>query len=229
MLKIVSQKSNPNNSQPSSVPLAMLFTSTDFAGMERFYRGNLINSITGFKSLNLLGTCDKKGLTNLAVFSQILHLGADPALIGVLFRPQVPGMHSLLNIEETGVFTLSHIRQGQSQAAHWTSARWEESEFEKVGLEPAWQNDFPAPYVKGAAVAMGLRLVDKIPIPQNGTCLVIAGLEWLQVEEGLMAPDGFVDLLKAGTVAGIGLDGYVEEGKLHRFSYARPNQPPQAI
>lgn len=207
----------------------MLFSSSEIAGMERFYRGNLINSITGFKSLNLLGTQNAAGQTNLAIFSQVIHLGADPALIGVLFRPQVPGMHSLPNLEETGVFTLSHIRQGQSQAAHWTSARWEEPEFEKVGLEPAWQEGFAAPYVKGAAVAMGLRLVEKMPIPQNGTTLVIGGLEWLQVEEEWIAADGFVDLLKAGTVAGVGLDGYVEGGKLVRYSYARPGKLPEII
>ena len=54
---------------------------------DRFYRGNLINSLSGFKPASLIGTSDDQGRTNLAIFSNIVHLGADPALVGFVNRP----------------------------------------------------------------------------------------------------------------------------------------------
>ncbi|NCU05821.1 MAG: flavin oxidoreductase, partial [Chitinophagaceae bacterium] len=44
---------------------------------ERFYRGNFINSLSGFKSASLIATVNKEGSSNLAIFSNIVHLGAD--------------------------------------------------------------------------------------------------------------------------------------------------------
>lgn len=52
--------------------------------LERRYRAQLINSLSGFKSANLIGTQDALGRTNLAIISSVFHLGADPALVGLL-------------------------------------------------------------------------------------------------------------------------------------------------
>ena len=49
---------------------------------ERFYRANFINCLSGFKPVSLLGTINQQGQTNLGVFSNIIHIGADPALVG---------------------------------------------------------------------------------------------------------------------------------------------------
>ena len=57
-------------------------------GLEKIYRLNLINSCTGYKSANLIGSIDKEGNTNLAIFSSITHLGSDPAMIGFVLRPE---------------------------------------------------------------------------------------------------------------------------------------------
>lgn len=207
----------------------MKWTSAEIARLERFYRGNLINSITGFKSLNLLGSISADGKTNLAVFTQVIHLGADPALLGILFRPQVPGMHSLQNIRETGVFTLNHVLQGEEEMAHWTSARWEDSEFEAVGFEPEFPEGSLAPFVKGARIRMGLSAEQEIPLEINGTRLLIARLQRLEVPDDCLQPDGFADLVRAGSLAGMGLDGYAEGKSLKRFSYARTSGRPELI
>ena len=207
----------------------MKWTSEEIAGLERFYRGNLINSITGFKSLNLLGTISREGKANLAIFTQVLHLGADPALLGILFRPQVPGMHSLPNIRETGSLTLNHVLQGEEQKAHWTSARWEESEFDAVGFEPEFLDGHSAPFVKGARIRMGLSAEQEIPIEINGTTLLIARLQILEVPDDCLLADGFADLIRAGSLAGMGLDGYAAGADLKRFAYARPSGRPELI
>lgn len=207
----------------------MIWKEADISGMERFFRGNLINSVTGFKSLCLLGSISKEGKTNLAVFTQVFHVGADPALIGVLFRPQVPGMHSLANIRSGKWFTLNHVQQGEELAAHWTSARWEVPEFEAVGLQAEFLEGIPAPFVKGSRVRMALQLVQEFPIELNGTTLVLASIQALEVPGNALQEDGFVNLALAGSMAGTGLDGYAEVNQIRRFSYARPGELPRPI
>ena len=63
------------------------YTYNDIEDMEKIFRLNLINSVTGFKSANLIGTTSKEGITNLAVFSSITHLGSNPPFIGFVLRP----------------------------------------------------------------------------------------------------------------------------------------------
>ena len=52
--------------------------------MKKITRLNLINSCTGYKSANLIGTISNSGKSNVAVFSTVTHLGSDPALIGFI-------------------------------------------------------------------------------------------------------------------------------------------------
>ena len=51
------------------------------------YRRNLINALSGYKSLNLIGTKSENGLTNLAPFSQVFHIGANPQRWGCCSGP----------------------------------------------------------------------------------------------------------------------------------------------
>ena len=55
--------------------------------MEKQIRVHLINSLGGFKSVSLVGTVDASGNQNLGIFSSILHIGANPPLMALLFRP----------------------------------------------------------------------------------------------------------------------------------------------
>lgn len=197
--------------------------------MERFYRANLINSVTGYKSLHLVGTLDKEGVSNLAVFSQVIHLGADPALIGILFRPRIPGMNTLENIQQTEYFTLNHILPEMSQQAHWTSAKWGSSEFGEVGLTEEYKSGFPAPFVKESVVKIGLRLVGEYPVSVNNTCLVAGAIEFLEIPDYAIKQDGFIDLQETRTVAGFGLDGYFDGKRYDRYSYAKPGIRPELI
>ena len=90
---------------------------------DRFYRGNFINSLSGFKSVSLIGTVNNIGQPNLAVFSNIVHIGSDPALIGFINRPIEASPHTLSNIETTGFYSINHIQESFLQRAHQTSAK----------------------------------------------------------------------------------------------------------
>lgn len=204
------------------------FTRTGIDGLERFFRTNLINSLTGFKSVALIGTVSDEGKENLAIFSQIIHVGANPPLIGILFRPDKMERHTLENIRSTRAFTINHLRPEFVKQAHHTAARWEESEFVACDLTPAYDDAFPAPFVGEAQVKMGLKFVEEHPLV-NETVLVVGEIALVQVPDHCLGDDGFVDLERAQSVTCSGLDSYHTTQKLVRLSYAKPNQPLQEI
>ena len=74
---------------------------SDLQGFDRFTRANILNSLSGFKSASLIGTVNKNGQANLAIFSNLVHIGADPALVGFINRPLDAAPHTLSNIQET--------------------------------------------------------------------------------------------------------------------------------
>lgn len=203
------------------------FEKLDFERMPKLFRQNFFNAITGFKSLNLVGTINQNEQTNLAVFSQVLHLGADPALIGILVRPDSVPRHTLSNIESVGFFTLNHVRKEMVKQAHQTAARYatDISEFDAVGLTPVFVDGFRAPFVQEANIRIGLRWVETIPISANQTKLVVGAVQQVILPESAVKTDGFVDVNMAGTITVSGLDAYYTTQKLVRFSYAKPSVP----
>ena len=193
--------------------------------MDRLYRNNLINSISGFKSANLIGTKGAKGVTNLAIFSSVTHFGSNPPLLGFVTRPTVVPRNTYENILREKFYTINHVHAEITAKAHQTSAKYEgnESEFEICGFEEQWTNH-PAPYVKECKVKIGLSLAEKYHIKANDTILVLGNIEEIIVDEGSIGVDGFLDLSKVDTVAINGLDSYLSVRKIARYSYARPGQ-----
>ena len=78
------------------------FNSESLNSLEKNKRVHLINSLGGFKSVSLVGTSDLERNTNLAIFSSIFHIGANPPLIGLIFRPSPPERNTYNNIIKTG-------------------------------------------------------------------------------------------------------------------------------
>jgi len=199
----------------------------EIQGWSRFYRANFVNSLSGFKPVCLIGTTNDSGKFNLAVFSNIVHLGADPTLIGFINRPREAAPHTLANIEQNSYYTINHISPKFIEKAHQTSAKYPEgiSEFEMVGLTPEVKVDFKAPFVKESLVQYALELVEVVSITHNNTFLVIGKMIHAFVEPSYVGEDGFIDLVKAQSIVSLGLDGYGQATALQRFSYAKLNQP----
>ncbi len=201
-------------------------TSEDILSMDKHNRTHLINSLGGFKSVALVGTCDVEGHTNLAIFSSIFHLGANPPLIGLIFRPTPPERNTYNNILETGFYTLNHIHEGIYKQAHQTSARYDKnlSEFDQTGLNPVYKNDFQAPFVEESHIQIGLVFREKIDISINNTTLIIGEIVQIYIPKDGLLHDGFVDLEKANSITCSGLDSYHKTIQLDRLSYAKPNE-----
>jgi flavin reductase (DIM6/NTAB) family NADH-FMN oxidoreductase RutF len=86
---------------------------------------------------------------NTAIVSSVVHLGANPALIGYVSRPNTVERHTVENIKETKFYTINHIHESFIKQAHQTSARYgkDVSEFDAVGLSAEFIDNFHAPFV----------------------------------------------------------------------------------
>ncbi|MEO1032227.1 MAG: flavin reductase [Bacteroidota bacterium] len=200
------------------------FSLEDINTMHHLYRINLINSCSGYKSANLIGTKDELGTSNVAVFSSVTHLGSNPGLLGFFLRPTTVIRNTYDNIKTTGQYTLNHIHLDILEDAHHTSAKYDASisEFDVTDLEEEYKDDFLAPFVKGCPVQMAMIYVEEYPIKANNTILLIGKITKLYVPDDLLEKDGFINLSK-GKVATInGLDGYAVPELKTRLDYQRP-------
>lgn len=199
----------------------------DLQAMEQRERTRLVNSLSGFKSANLIGSCDSQGAANLAVISSVVHLGSHPPLFGFIVRPCKRRRHTLDNILETKHFTINSIGADFFKKAHQTSARYpkEVSEFESVGLTPYYDDDISAPFVLESALKIGLELKEHIQIESNHTQMLIGEVVTLHAPKNAFMPDGYLDLEALDTVTISGLDSYHVTQRLQRLSYAKPDEP----
>jgi len=200
----------------------MIFKQTDLAKMPQRYRAHFINSLSGFKSANLIGSVNHAGITNLSVVSSVVHLGADPALLGFINRPHTVARDTLDNIYATGYFSVNHIGQDFFQQAHQASARYpaEISEFSAVGLTEQYTG-LPCPYVAQSAIKLGLQFKQKIDIELNHTVMIIGQIVEVIVPENSIEADGKVGIETQNSVCVSGLDEYHTTHSLGRLAYAK--------
>jgi hypothetical protein len=78
--------------------------------------------------------------------------------------------------------------------------------------------------VAEAALQIGLSYSEEHLIAANATVFVVGQVEEVRLPEGLLLPDGYIDLEAADTLTGTGLDGYHRTQLLERLAYARPGE-----
>jgi flavin reductase (DIM6/NTAB) family NADH-FMN oxidoreductase RutF len=226
----------------------MQLNQQEIQGLDKEFRRAFINSLAGFRQAVLVGTQSAAGKTNLAIFNSLIHLGANPALFGLINRPDSVQRDTLQNIESQGVYTLNYVAGADYQKAHQTSARYPQgvSEFEQVGFQEQYRPSleapfetqmtdtseaplktqltppFPAPFVAGAMVQIGMKFEERVDLQINGTVLLIGSIQTVYIDDALVAADGFVNLSEAGVLVSQGLDAYFTTSPLGRLPYAKP-------
>lgn len=209
----------------------MVITKENISEFEKLYRTNLFNSLSGFKSANLIGTISKEGKTNLAIFSSVIHVGANPPLMGLLMRPVSVERHTYHKIKETGFFTINQIHKDIFKQAHQTSARYDKdvSEFDACGLTPEFTEIVKAPYVKESKIKIGLKFLEEHEIKSNRTIFIVGEIIEIIFPDEVIVKTGYVDIEKAETIVISGLDSYHETKRIARLSYAKPNTDPKEL
>tara|TARA_B100001027_G_C16246795_1_gene322336 strand:- start:455 stop:1096 length:642 start_codon:yes stop_codon:yes gene_type:complete len=206
------------------------FSEEDILQMPKVKRLNIINSITGIKPANLISTIDERNRHNLAIFSSVVHLGSNPALIGFILRPQEKiRRHTYENILENGYYTINHLPNHKTLEGHYTSAKFdkETSEYDVCHFTPEFQHDFPVPYVKESFLKMGLKHVESIPIKYNGTVMIVGKILQVYVAKSSLSEEGYINLEEAKSVGISGLNTYYDLKKIASYPYARPHELPQ--
>jgi len=203
----------------------------DIDNMTRRFRAQFVNCLSGFKSANLIGTQNIKGVTNLAIISSVIHLGSDPAMLGFISRPHSTSRHTLENIIQSQQYTINHVHEQMIANAHQTSARYpaDQSEFDQCQFTPEFIKQFGAPAVAESRLQIGMQLEEIIPIPSNNTQLVVGKVRWLRVPQDKVLADGTISIEQLKTVTIAGLDSYHSTRQLARYEYAKPDLPPREI
>lgn len=203
----------------------------DIAALPSRERAALVNSLSGFKAANLIGTANADGATNLAIMSSVVHIGSHPPLLALVVRPGAEERHTLSNLLATSCYSINHVASDMVDAAHQSAARYprELSEFEAVGLSPEWWPNFAAPLVAEAHVKLAMVLREHQRLAINDTHLVIGEVVAAQFPDQCQREDGSLDLVTADTVALSGLDSYHRGQLLARMAYAKPELPPRRL
>ena len=208
----------------------MHYTESGIKELNRITRLKLMNSITGIKSANLIGTISETGYTNLAIFSSVVHLGSDPALIGFVMRPNKDVKRDTLNnILETKQFTINHVHSTFVEKAHYTSLNFnqDQSEFDYCNLKSFYIDNYLPPFVKESKVKIGLKLNEIIPIKSNGCKFIIGEVEHILIDDSIdLMDEGALNLENSISVGVGGLNSYYSMNKIAQLPYPRLSTPP---
>jgi len=198
---------------------------------ESRYRARLINSLAGVRQAMLIGTRSKAGISNLAIFNSLIHLGANPPLWGFICRPDTVKRDTLTNIIETNQYTINYVVTADYEKAHQTSAKYDNdiSEFDACGFKEYNHVDIDAPFVADAPVKVAMKLEQKVDIAINNTILIIGSIQHIEIDDAIISSDGFVGLDQVDALACAGLDAYYETRLINRLTYANTNEWPEKL
>jgi len=202
----------------------MVINKEDIEKFEQRYRTTFINSLAGFRQAVLVGTKSIEGYSNLAIFNSLIHLGANPPYLGLISRPDTVQRDTLQNIKDTSEYTLNYVQSSYYIQAHQTSARYDRhvSEFEKTGFQEMYHHFCKAPFVQEAVVKIAMHLEDIIPVPVNGTILIVGSIIHIDIDADMIEKDGFVTLSDKDVLISQGLDAYFVSKPIGRLPYAKP-------
>lgn len=201
------------------------FSDQDLEQLTSRYKANLINSIGGLKSVNMIGSINGAGTSNLSLISSVIHIGSNPALLGFILRPTTVRRDTYENILENGCYTINQVHEDIVGKAHYTSAKFDEheSEFESLQLTPQFVENYAAPFVSESNIKIGLRFESE-HVLQNDCRLIIGKIEHLLIENSSISEDGTVDLEKINTVSVSGLSQYYSATLLKKYPYAKKEE-----
>lgn len=201
----------------------------EIKNMDRFRRANLLTSLSGIKAAMLVATLSKKNISNVAIFSSLIHLGSNPGLIGLLIRPQTKRVSDTYeNIKFNNTFTINHVNKDIIKKAHYTSAKTHSntSEFDDVGLHEEYIDGFKSPFVKESHIGLGLIYSDEILL-SNDCTLIIGEIDNIKLNGDLSIENGKIDYSESCSVAVDGISNYYELNLIEKHDYIGSRKIPK--
>ncbi len=201
------------------------YSSIDFKQFDREYRRTFMNSLTGFKSVHLLGTTNKNGIPNLALISSVFHIGANPPFIGLCFRPERANGHSFENIIRDRYFTLNVVNENIIEQSHKTSTAFSEkiSEFDECRFTALYENKQLVPFVAESLIRCLVEYKEHYEVRANQTRIVVGEIKEVQLDSDFIESNGYILHQKAKSVVVNGLEGYHKTEEIIRLGFQKCN------
>ena len=155
--------------------MSTLLDSTSIDNMERQARTTLINSLSGVRTAFIGITADGRGRLNASTLSNVTHVGAHPAQMSILFRPENGKRHTLQNFLSGSPLTLVCMPFNQVNLVHEVSMNAPEGTFELDVLEASTCHveGCPHPLPEDYLYAISLEFVERFTL--NNGCIYTVG------------------------------------------------------
>lgn len=190
----------------------------DSTHLDRLAAYRLFIDVVVPRPIAWVGSRSAAGVDNLAPFSYFMGVSSAPPTLAISVARLRDGRpkDTARNVLETRGFTVSLVELPQIDAMHATSAPWEGSEFEAVGLEAVQGVRVAAPRPAVARVAMECVLCQAHDVG-NSQLLVGEIVAW-HIDDALWANGAVHGFRPIGRLGG---DAYAEIGGVHRRPPAR--------
>ena len=200
--------------------MSTLLDSTSLDNMERHARTTLINSLSGVRTAFIGITANSDGRLNASTLSNVTHVGAHPAQMSILFRPDNGKRHTLQNFLSGSPLTLVCMPFNQVNLVHEVSMNAPEGTFELDVLEIATSHveGCPHPLPKDYLYAISLEFVERFTL-NNGCIYTIGQIKSIATGAALkIDEEGQISFDTPPTLA-IGLRQYTATEKTVKLPY----------
>ena len=193
-----------------------------FSNIDKRDFTTFFNSLSGAKPGYLIGSGEGE-FENLAIFNSIIHIGANPPLLGFIQRPTTVDRHTYQNILNYKHYSFNLITDKFFKEAHQTSARYARgiNEFKEVGLTALHKKGIRCPFVAESPLQITLELYDDLEIKSNKTRLIIGKVISVSIPKTDENITG-INFQELKSVSISGLSDYYTLTKVKSLRYAKP-------
>jgi flavin reductase (DIM6/NTAB) family NADH-FMN oxidoreductase RutF len=191
--------------------------------LDRRQRYRLLISTVAPRPIAWVSTCNSDGQTNLAPFSFFQALSGTPPLVMIsVGKREGRPKDTLRNIQDTGEFVINMVDETVAERMNLTAGEYgpEVDEFALTQLTPAPSEVVSVPRVAESPVNMEARLTQVVPLIGSDYSIVIGEIVRWHIADGLLAPDGLIDIAKIRPIARLARDEYTKFGEV--FEMIRP-------
>lgn len=193
----------------------------DLADMDKRYRTALVNSIGGVRQV-FIGITGSDGKWNAGTFSNVTHVGAHPAQISVLFRPDNGQRHTYTNYKEQGRLTLVALPFFENERIHNCSANAPEGVFEwtALGGEVSEIENWSHPLPTSMLWAVELELLEEFQL-NNGCIYTVGTIQRIGLgKDASISEQGYLNFEDSPALA-LGLNSYLSTNQRADRSYPK--------
>ena len=199
---------------------AKSYHKAEITSLEKRFRTALLNTSSGIRTAFLAITQGEHGW-NTAVLSNITHVGAHPAQMSILFRPDNGQRHTLDHYRRTGIVTLAALPYEAALLVHGTSASYPENtcEWTALGGELSHPEGWTHPVPKEALWAVELQWLEHFEL-SNGCLYTVGEVQRLGYTEAAL-PSAKGEVVASNALLAQGLMSYLKAVEPLSLEYAK--------